>query len=126
MAEDFSSKYSEESLRKKLARYAKTAGSKVVYAVLLLYNVLIDNTAPLKARLTIVAALGYFIFPLDALPDLTPVLGYTDDLGVLIFALTQVASCITPAIREKARKQLGKWFDTVDENDLNEVDKKIE
>lgn len=121
----YSKHYSEKSLFEKLAKFAKMAGSKVIYAVLLLYYLMIDSKTAIRTRISIAAALGYFIFPLDAIPDLTPVLGYTDDLGVLIFALTQFSASITDVIREKAKEQLSKWIAMPDINDLNDVDSRI-
>lgn len=108
--EDYSGHYSEESLKEKLGCYAKAAGRKVVYQVLLLYNVLTDKNTPLQARLVIIAALGYFIFPMDGIPDLTPLIGFSDDLGVLLFTISQVTGSITPSIRKKTEEMIGKWF----------------
>ena len=49
------------------------------------------------AKATIVGALGYFITPLDAIVDLTPVVGYADDLGVLALAIAAVATYVRNA-----------------------------
>ena len=40
---------------------------------------------PTKAILLILAAIAYFLSPLDAIPDLVPFVGFTDDVGVLLF-----------------------------------------
>ena len=53
-----------------------------------------------------VAALGYFIFPADAIPDITPVVGYADDLGVLAAALAAIAAHVTPEAKRRASEQL--------------------
>jgi uncharacterized membrane protein YkvA (DUF1232 family) len=124
MQQDYSKYYNEKSLWEKITHFAKVAGSKVVYSALLLYYVMVDKNTDMKTRLIIAAALGYFIFPLDAIPDLTPILGYADDLGVLLFTLSKVIASITPEIKAKAREQLGKWFDSLHEDDLNEIDRK--
>ncbi len=121
----YSKYYNEESLWEKIIQYSKSAGTTVVYAVLLLYYVLIDKKITFKTKLSITAALGYFILPTDAIFDLTPILGYSDDLGVLLFALSQVSANITPEIKEKARKKLGEWFGAIDEIELKELEKKI-
>jgi len=122
---EFSKHYSEKSLWKKLKDFSRKAGQKVVYAVLLLYYLMADKTIPLKTKASIAAALGYFILPLDAIPDLSPVIGFSDDLGVLIFALSQVAGSITPEIKERAKKQMEEWFGTIDENELKELEERI-
>lgn len=126
MHEDYAKHYSEDSLWKKLQQVAKIAGAKVVYVVLLLYYTMKDSGMGLKTKISIAAALGYFIFPADAIFDLTPIIGYSDDLGVLLFVLSQVARNITPEIKEKAKQKLNDWFGTVDPKDLSEIDSKTE
>lgn len=125
MEGNYSKEYNEKSLFEKLERYAKAAGSKVVYSVLLLYYLMIDSNTPIKARITIAAALGYFIFPIDAIPDLTPILGYSDDFGVLIFALTQFSASLTKEIKARAKEQLLKWIPANKESELKEVESVI-
>lgn len=61
----------------------KKAGSSVLYAVLLLYFTLQKPKVLVKAKTTIIGALGYFILPLDLIPDIALGVGYTDDLGDL-------------------------------------------
>lgn len=121
----YSRHYSDESLWRKISQFSKSAGSTVVYAALLLYYVMRDDQVSLKTKITIAAALGYFIVPADAIFDFSPLIGYTDDLGVLLFALSQVSSSITPEIREKAQNKLGDWFGEINEEDLRDLDKKI-
>jgi len=117
--------YSEKSLWEKIKKFSKSAGVKVIYAVLLLYFVMESKNVAVRTKVTIAAALGYFILPTDAIFDLTPVIGYSDDLGVLLFALSQISSNITPEIKEKARQKLRDWFGEVDENELADLESKI-
>jgi uncharacterized membrane protein YkvA (DUF1232 family) len=121
----YSKYYDEGSLWKKIIQYSKSAGTTVIYAVLLLYYIMADKQVTPKTKLIITAAIGYFIFPMDAILDLTPVIGYSDDLGVLLFALSQVSANITPEIKKKARQKLGEWFGEINENELRELEKKI-
>jgi len=121
----YSKYFSEESLWKKIQKFSKTAGATVVYAVLLLFYVMKSKDVTVKTKVSIAAALGYFILPTDAIFDLTPLVGYTDDLGVLIFALSQVSSSITPEIKNKARTKLGEWFGEIDEDELQDLENKI-
>jgi uncharacterized membrane protein YkvA (DUF1232 family) len=65
-----------------------------------------DPATPRRVRLTLLAALGYFVLPVDALPDIMPFLGFTDDAAVIAAALAAVAGSITPAHREQARKAM--------------------
>ena len=62
---------------------------------------------------------GYFILPLDLIPDVIPVIGYTDDLVALVWALRTVYSNITPEIECKAKQKLFEWFDRVDSEGLD-------
>ncbi|NEW84023.1 MAG: DUF1232 domain-containing protein [Mariniphaga sp.] len=114
----YSKFYSEDSFWKKLKGFAGKAGIKVVYLALLLYYMLVDEAVDLKSKLTIAAALGYFIFPLDILPDLLPVIGFTDDLSVLMFALSVVKGKINETHRLKARNTMELWFRGVNDAQL--------
>ncbi|TGD75170.1 DUF1232 domain-containing protein [Mangrovimicrobium sediminis] len=102
--------YSEEGLRDKLGRYAKTAGREVVEKALLLYYAAQQDDTPRWAKATIIGALGYFIAPLDAIVDLTPGIGYADDLGVLALALATVASQVNDDVRQRTQARLTQWF----------------
>ena len=55
-------------------------------------------------------ALGYFILPLDIIPDVILGLGFTDDLAALAWALFTLKKYITPEIERKARERLREWF----------------
>jgi uncharacterized membrane protein YkvA (DUF1232 family) len=125
MNNEFSKYYSEKSLWEKIKKFSKAAGTKVIYAVLLLYYAMKDDSVSLKTKLFIAASLGYFILPTDAIFDLTPIIGYSDDLGVLLFALKQISSAITPAVKENARRKIEEWFTEVEEMVMAELEEKI-
>lgn len=95
--------YSEDGLWKKIGNVAKKAGLKTVYMVLLLYYVLMSDSTPKKYKAMIIGALGYFILPLDAIPDFVPAVGYTDDMAALAGAILAVAKCISPEIEAQAK-----------------------
>ncbi|KRE13780.1 hypothetical protein ASE66_16480 [Bosea sp. Root483D1] len=65
-----------------------------------------DPSTPRRVKLTLLAALGYFVLPLDAIPDVMPLLGFTDDAAVIAAALAAVAGSITPEHRERAKEML--------------------
>jgi len=125
MKGEYSKYYSEKSLWEKIKKFSKEAGIKVIYAVLLLYYSLLDSKVNVKSKLLIIASLGYFILPTDAIFDLTPIIGYSDDLGVLIFALNQISAIITPEIKGNARNKIAEWFAEVNENEFIELEEKI-
>lgn len=113
--------YSEEGLWDKMSSVAKNAGIKTIYMALLLYHTVISPSTPLKYRTIIFGALGYFILPIDLVPDLLPVIGYTDDIAALAAAIAAVSTSITPAIRHKAKDQLHRWFGDYDENEISGI-----
>lgn len=89
-----------------------------MYAALLLYYVATDPNVSYEDKVKIYGALGYFILPVDLIPDLIPVAGYTDDMAALLWALRTVAANITPETKRKAKAKLREWFDDVNEKDL--------
>lgn len=125
MNNEYSKYYTEESLWEKIKKFSKAAGAKVIYAVLLLYYAMKDSNVSLKTKVFIAASLGYFILPADAILDLTPIIGYSDDLGVLIFALKQISSAITSSVKENARKKINEWFSDIEEKEIAELEEKI-
>ena len=65
-----------------------------------------DPATPRRVRMTLLAALGYFVLPIDAIPDIMPLLGFTDDAAVIAAAIAAVAGSITPEHRERARQAM--------------------
>lgn len=108
--QSFEKKFSDSGLWTKLARYAKTAGREVVEKVLWLYYAAQDPKTPRWAKTAIYGALGYFIFPLDAIPDFAALVGYTDDLGVLLAALATVSAYVTEDVKARASNTMERWF----------------
>lgn len=102
--------YTEESFWRKVAKYARTAGREVMEKALQLYYAAESPDTPSWARKVVYGALAYFILPADAVPDLLPGLGYTDDLGVLVAALATIASYVTPEVKARADEKLQRWF----------------
>ena len=108
--QDYPAQYSNDGFWAKLSGYAKTAGKEVVEKALLLYYAGQQADAPTWAKTTIVASLGYFIAPLDAIVDLTPVVGYADDLGVLVLAIAAVSRYINDEVRSQTKDKMKDWF----------------
>lgn len=122
---EYKNHYSEEKLFDKIVKYAKSAGIKVVYVVLLLFYALKKPDLPGRVRATIIGALGYFIFPMDLVSDLVPFAGYGDDLGVLIAALAVAAFYIDDEVKKKAKGKLKDLFGHYDEKELSDIESKI-
>ena len=108
--EKFEDEYSEEGFWAKLASFAKVAGIEVIEKALLLYYAAQEENAPAWAKATIVASLGYFIAPIDAIIDITPAVGYADDLGVLVLAIAAVSAYINDDVKTKTQEKLADWF----------------
>ena len=118
--------FSESKFWEKLGSYAKKAGVKKLvighyssrYA-LLGYFVLKSPDVPVEDKAKVYGALGYFILPLDLLPDMIPVVGYADDLSALVYALHAVWKNVTPEIELQAKDKLREWFgDDINPSDL--------
>jgi uncharacterized membrane protein YkvA (DUF1232 family) len=110
MSADFSVSYDEGSFWEKIKDFAKKAGKELIEKALILFYALQDPATPMWAKTVIVGALGYFISPVDAIPDVIPVVGFTDDLAVLAGAMVTVATCITPEHQAKAQSKIAEWF----------------
>ena len=102
--------YSESSFWEKARSTLKSAGREVIEKALIRYFVLQDEDTPMMAKATIIGAIGYFISPLDGIPDITPLIGYSDDAGVLAAAFAAVASNIKKEHRQRAEEKLKSWF----------------
>ena len=116
----YSGKFSQSDFAEKISRIAKRAGSKLVFAALILYYTLQSDKVSATNKAMIIGALGYLISPLDVVPDAIPIAGLTDDLGVLIFVLKKVWTDVDPDIQAKARKRLSKWFDDDELDEIND------
>lgn len=106
----YRAEYSDSSFWSKIKKYAKKAGSSVVEMALQMYFALQDSDTPVWAKTVIVGALGYLISPMDVIPDAIPIVGYTDDLGVLTGALAAVAAHIKPEHKRLAKEKFEIWF----------------
>lgn len=108
---NYASYFSATDFMDKIARVAKRAGSKFVYGALLLYYMLQSDRVSKADKALIIGALGYMISPFDVMPDAYPIVGLSDDMGVLLFVLKRVWTNVDPEIEQKAKEKLAKWFD---------------
>ena len=121
MTEGFSARFSREemeAIRKSLRDEAKIGADfmarlkrvakRIPFAedLLAAWFCARDPATPRRVRLTLLAALGYFVLPVDAIPDIMPLLGFTDDAAVIAAAIAAVAGSITPEHRERAKQAL--------------------
>jgi uncharacterized membrane protein YkvA (DUF1232 family) len=98
----------EERVRRDFWRKAARVAAKLPFAedLLAAYYCAFDQTTPFQVRAALVGALAYFVMPFDFMPDVLPLLGFTDDAAVLFTALRMVAGHLRPEHRDAARAAL--------------------
>lgn len=106
----YSDKYSEKGLFDKITGVVKKVGIGLLYKALQLFYVAQNPKCPMKIKAAIFATLGYFISPLDVIPDITPVLGFTDDAGMIAVALVMAQMYIDDNIKQQAKDKLKSLF----------------
>ena len=105
--------YSDNRFWKKVERVAKKVGATVLLPVFTLYYMLQDDKVSLQHKAYIVGALGYFILPIDLIPDgILPVIGFTDDIAVMTLVLKLVKDSITPEIKARANARVSEIIGT--------------
>ena len=102
--------YNESSFLDKVTKYGKLIGINALYKAVQLWFVMQKPDVPATTKAVIMGALGYLIAPLDFLPDLMPVLGYTDDFVAITFALIKVQGYIDEEVERKSNHLLAKIF----------------
>jgi uncharacterized membrane protein YkvA (DUF1232 family) len=101
----------DTALRKSFWRKVRRVAARIPFAedLLAAYYCAFDRETPLAVKATLVGALAYFVLPVDAIPDVLPVIGFTDDAAVLATAIKLVASHIRPVHREAAKNKLAEF-----------------
>src|ERR1700752_2623824 len=102
MAED------SESVRRRFWIKFKRVVAKLPFAedLLAAYYCAFDQQTPRHVQAALLVPIPYFLLPFDFIPDMLPVLGFTDDAAVLATAIRLVASHITAEHRDAARARL--------------------
>ena len=98
----------EQRIRKGFWRTARRAARHVPFMedVAAAYFAALDKNTPTRVRGTLLAALAYFVMPVDLIPDFVIGLGFTDDVAVLTAAIAAIQGHIKPAHRLAAREAL--------------------
>jgi uncharacterized membrane protein YkvA (DUF1232 family) len=88
----------------------KKVAAKAPFAedLLAAYYCAFDRQTPRHVQAALIGALAYFILPFDFIPDMLPVLGFTDDAAVLATAIRMVSSHMLPDHRDAARAALAR------------------
>ena len=101
----------DDAFRHRFWRKTQSVAARIPFAedLLAAYYCAFDRDTPLPVKASLIGALAYFVLPTDAVPDVLPVLGFTDDAAVLATAIKLVASHIRPEHREVARDKLAEF-----------------
>ncbi|CAB1276165.1 YkvA family protein [Candidatus Nitrosacidococcus tergens] len=94
----------------KVVTHGKSAGIEVIETALKLYYASRDEQTPKWAKRIVYGALIYFISPIDAIPDILPFAGYTDDLGTLVAAAATISAHIKEEHGVQAKAKVQEWF----------------
>ncbi|HVD84732.1 MAG TPA: YkvA family protein [Bradyrhizobium sp.] len=102
-----------ESVRKRFWIRLKrvVAGLPFAEDLLAAYYCAFDKQTPRHVQVALLGAIAYFILPFDFIPDMMPILGFTDDAAVLATAIRLVATHIRPEHRDAARAALKRGID---------------
>lgn len=98
--------FSSERFFDKLKTLSGGSFCGLIKKAITLYALLKSDQVSASVKLLIVAALGYFICPVDAIPDFIPVAGYSDDLSVMTLLLAQLDSLVTADIEAEVESML--------------------
>src|SRR5690606_10377305 len=98
----------EERVKRGFWQALKRVARNVPFAedLVAAYYCALDPGTPRRVKLILFGALAYFILPMDTIPDIIPLFGYSDDMALLAAAITGVARSITDEHRRRARESL--------------------
>ena len=96
----FESSYSATGFWDKLVLLPQKTGCTGIKTALTLFVILTECDTPVWVKTTIVAALGYFIFPFDLIPDFLPG-GFIDDIAVMSGALAKLTTYVNAEVLER-------------------------
>ena len=103
-------KLEEPRLAKRFWRKLKSTVSYLPGAETFLaaFYAAVDPKTPVAAKAVLFGALGYFVVPVDFIPDIFGAMGYGDDLAVVFAAIKAVEASITEVHRRRASTWLAR------------------
>ena len=111
--------YSEDGLWNKIKKYSTKIGAKPIYLILLLYYYL--PKASFVDKAIIVGSLGFLISPLDLLLDTIPIIGFADDIALLLYVYHRVSSHIDNDIKNKAKTKFKSLFENYNDEQIEKL-----
>ena len=105
----------EERVQREFWTKAKRVAAGLPFAedLLAAYYCAFDRRTPLQVKAALLGALAYFVLPFDFIPDVLPLVGFSDDAAVLITAIKTVAGHMRPEHRSAARAALAQLKEEV-------------
>ena len=122
----YKSKFKEVKLLRFLPNKIKVLSINAIYKAYLMYYAYKREETPTWAKHIVIGTLGYLLSPIDMLPDLTPVIGYTDDFSVLAYGLVMVSCYINKEVHGKALQSTKKLYGNFDESMLHDTPESVE
>lgn len=113
-------------IKRRIKNIAGKAGKKIVYPALLLFFACQREDTPQWAKKIMLGALAYLILPLDGIPDFLPVIGFTDDIGIIAASLATVAFYINDQVKAEAREKVNSWFGSFSQQEIDEAESFME
>jgi uncharacterized membrane protein YkvA (DUF1232 family) len=100
----------EARVKRAFWQKVKRLAGKLPFAedLLTAYYCAFDQATPLQVKTALIGALAYFVLPFDVVPDMMPLLGFSDDAAILLTALRMVTAHVRPEHREAARRALAR------------------
>jgi uncharacterized membrane protein YkvA (DUF1232 family) len=114
----YKGKFKEISFLKFTKKKIKQIGTKTIYKSFLMYHAYQRSETPGWAKHIVLGTIGYILTPIDLLPDLTPLVGYTDDISVLAYGLVMISCYINKDVQQKALDSTKKIYGDIDEQAL--------
>lgn len=106
---EYGGHYDEETFWSKLTDLPASAGREVARKSLTLWCVLTSDETPAWAKVLITGALGYFVLPIDLIPDMLPC-GFLDDICAMSICLSEVDAFVTKEIEARVEGRLPARF----------------
>lgn len=112
---EYSANYSESDFEDKIRSFGKKLGGKICGEFFFLRDLVKDKNSPLyttKKQLLpiIIGVLGYFILPVDVIPDFIPVAGLSDDALALATVIKLLSGKEFEPFRTKAKEEVNNLF----------------
>ena len=115
---NYEKKYNGKNFLNNVKNYARSLGLNTLYKAVQLYYVLQKPEVPHSTKLIIYGALGYLLAPLDLIPDITPLIGYSDDVVAIGLAFAQILGYIDEDVNNKSKMLIDNIFGAGTSDDL--------